>query len=265
LPSFHSISRSEIVIWSLLVSAPCSGMSEETLDLPKNLAKRKWVTIPAMLIPFAASFFYFVLFPGTAFGNSFYSGTKFFITIWPIIAVGWILKEAFIDKSRIRQHRRSIVIGTTFGLVTAGLMIFLIKATPLHHVIFDNSEQIVERIRGLGVAEHFLIFAAFLSIIHAAMEEFFWRYFVFGQLRRFVPVSTAHLLAAAGFASHHVVILSQFFPFPWALALGTCVGIGGAVWSVIYQKTNSLAGSWISHMIVDFAIMWVGWLLLNGT
>ena len=217
-----------------------------------------------MLVPFAASFFYFVMFPGTVFGNSFYSGTKVFITLWPIIAIGWILKEPFVDRSRLRQHKKSLIIGTLFGLVIAGLLVFLVKATPMHDVIFGNSGKIVDRIRGLGVAENFLLFAAFLAVIHSAMEEFFWRYFVFGQLRRMIPVTAAHILAAIGFASHHVVVLSQFFPFGWALALGTCVGIGGAAWSVLYQKTNSLAGPWISHIIVDLGIMWVGWLLLNG-
>ncbi len=226
--------------------------------------KRKWVTIPAMLIPFAASFFYFVLFPGTAFGNSFYSGTKVFITLWPLVAVGLILKQPFVDRSLKRQHGKSVLIGTIFGLATAGLLVFLIEATPMHDVVYDHSAQIVKMIRGLGVAEHFLLFITFLSVIHSAMEELFWRWFVFGQLRKFVSLPAAHILAAVGFASHHVVILSQFFPFGWALALGACVGVGGAVWSVIYQKTNSLAGSWISHMIIDFAIMWVGWMLLNG-
>ncbi len=229
-----------------------------------NNTKRKWVTIPAMLIPFAASFFYFVLFPGTVFGNSFYTGTKVFITLWPIVAVAWILKERFVDKGLQRQHGISILTGTVFGLTTAGLLVFLIKATPMHDVVFDHSAQIVKMICGLGVEEHFLLFIIFLSVLHSAMEEFFWRWFVFGQLRKFISTSAAHTFAAIGFASHHVVILSQFFPFGWALALGICVGIGGAVWSVIYQKTNSLVGSWLSHMIVDFAIMWVGWVLLNG-
>jgi len=229
-----------------------------------QFGKRVWVTIPAMLIPLAASFFYFVFFPGTVFGNRFYSGTKIFITLWPIVAVGLILRERFVDRSLQRQHGKSILMGSVFGLTIAALMVFLMKATPLHEVVFRNSGKIVERIRGLGVAEHFLIFAAFLSIIHAAMEEFFWRWFVFGQLRRLLSLPKAHILAAAGFASHHMVILSQFFSLPWAVCFAICVGIGGAVWSLLYQETNSLAGSWVSHLIVDLAIMWIGWLLLGA-
>lgn len=231
--------------------------------LIQNSARRWWVTLPTMWLPLLASFFYFIWYPGTVFGNSFYSGIKVFLLIWPLIAVGWILREKFVDLSRPKEHRKSILVGTVFGFTVVGLLMFLLKATPLSFLIDDNRAQIAKMIEGLGVVEHFLLFAFFLSVIHSALEEFFWRWFVFGQLRKIVAMPAAHILAAMGFASHHIVILSQFFPLGWAFALGTCVGIGGAMWSWMYQKHNSLAGAWVSHMIVDFGIMWIGWEILN--
>ena len=74
----------------------------------------------------------------------------------------------------------------------------------------------------------------------------------------------AHLLAAAAFAAHHVVVISQYFGWGWGLALGAFVGVGGALWSWMYQRQGTLAGVWLSHLIVDLFVMWIGYGLIFG-
>lgn len=219
--------------------------------------------LPALVIPLFASVFYFVLFPGTAFGNSFYSGVKVFLLLWPFFAVLVVLREKLVDRSREKRHLASILPGVIFGLVVVALLIFLLKASPLGSIVDDNAGRIAGRIRDLGVEENFLLFALFLSFLHSALEEFYWRWFVFGQASRLMTVRKAHFLAAVGFASHHVVILSQFFPLGWAFVLGGCVAIGGFAWSWLMYRYNSLLGPWISHLIVDLGLMWVGWEVLQ--
>ncbi len=238
-------------------------MSDLSTSFPSRSGRRWAVLIPALLMPLSASFFYFVLFPGTTFGNSFYSGIKVFLLLWPLIAVGLILRESFVDRSREKHHLASLIPGVLFGLAVVGLMMLLIKLTPLGLVVDDNAGRIAERIEDLGMAKHFILFALLISVAHAALEEFYWRWFVFGQSCKVMPVGLAYLIAALGFASHHVVILSQFFPLGWAFALGACVGIGGAVWSWIYRRYNSLLGAWVCHMLIDLGIMWVGWEVLR--
>lgn len=230
-----------------------------------RILRRRWsVLLPALLLPFCASFFYFVLFPGTRFGNSCYGGIKFWLLLWPFVATCLILREPMIARDREKRHLASLWPGLVFGIAVVGLLFFLLKATPLGAVVVENHANIADRIHGLGVADHFLLFALFISFLHAALEEFYWRWFVFGQANQVMRPSTAYLVSSLGFASHHVVILSQFFPFGWALAFGACVGIGGAAWSWIYRRYHSLAGPWLSHMIVDLGLMWVGWEALQA-
>ncbi len=230
---------------------------------------RACLVYPALVVPLAASFFYFVIFPGTAFGNSFYTGVKFFLLLWPLLSVGFFLREPLRNPypRSDRRHLKSVVPGVLFGILVVGIMMFLLKGTPMSFLISTHGPNISQRIGDLGVAEQFLSFALFISFAHAAMEEFFWRWFAFGQLRLLLPKAwMAHLLAAIGFASHHIVILSQFFPFGWALFLGICVAIGGAIWSLLYHRYGSLLGAWVSHVIVDLGLMWIGWevLVANG-
>ena len=239
-------------------------MSESSPQIQSKNGRRWAVLLPALLVPLTASFFYFVLFPGTAFGNSFYVIAKLNLLLWPIIATLWILKEPMIDKTLPRRHKASIVQGTIFGIAVSALLVFLVKGTPLGTVVGENVVRISERIVGLGVADHYLEFALFLSFIHAGLEEFYWRWFVFGNARRLMPGWAAITLAAVGFSSHHIVVLSQFFPMGWAVFLGGCVGLGGAAWSWIYHRMNSMWGPYVSHVIIDLAIMWVGWEVLKA-
>ena len=64
--------------------------------------------------------------------------------------------------------------------------------------------------------------------------------------------------------AHHVIVLAVLFPGIWqfftlALPLSLCVGVGGAVWCWLYQRTGSLYAPWISHMLIDAAIMFIGY------
>jgi membrane protease YdiL (CAAX protease family) len=239
-------------------------MSDYDLEIQSDQGRRWAVLLPALVVPLASSFFYFVLFPGTAFGNGFYIAAKIFLLGWPILATFSILREPMVDRSSKRRHKISMVEGIVFGIAVSALLFYLFKFSPLGVIVGENVLRISERIIGLGVANHYLLFALFISFFHAALEEFYWRWFVFGNARKLMPIGVAVVIAAVGFASHHVVVLSQFFPIGWAFTLGACVGLGGAVWSWIYHRTNSMGGVWFSHMIIDLAIMWVGWEVLKS-
>ncbi|MCB1204991.1 MAG: CPBP family intramembrane metalloprotease [Verrucomicrobiae bacterium] len=237
---------------------------------PENPASSRrllrWALLfPALLVPFILSFFYFVYFPGTTFGNAFYGVHKVFLIAWPLLCVLAFLREPMIDRSRPKRHLGSLLPGVLFGLLVTGVMFLLLESPVLGELFSANREKIVQRIHDLGVADRFFQFALFISFMHSAMEEFYWRWFTFGQAKRIMPKGAAHLVAAIGFSLHHIVVMTQFFPLGWALGLGACVGIGGAFWSWQADRYNSLLGPWFSHLLVDLGLMWVGWQALQGS
>ena len=85
-------------------------------------------------------------------------------------------------------------------------------------------------------------------------------------MRRYLPISVAIALSSIGFMLHHIVIVGAYFPDRfWMLALpfSSCVAVGGAVWAWIYQRTESLYAAWLSHALIDAAIMGVGYMMLR--
>jgi len=156
----------------------------------------------------------------------------------------------------------SIGVGVVLGFAIFGLMA-LLMATPLSSFVMDGAPVVQEKMGKLGVIQHFFLFACAISILHSALEEYYWRWYVFKRLRWCFKGFAPHFIAAVAFSLHHFVITWIYFTPGLAIFLGAAVGVGGFLWSLLYEKTGSLLGPWISHVIVDFAIFWVGYQMLT--
>jgi uncharacterized protein len=70
------------------------------------------------------------------------------------------------------------------------------------------------------------------------------------------------LLSSVGFLAFHVIDLAKLFPGKlWTVAvpLGLCVGVGGAVWCWLYQRSGTIVSPWISHLLVNLAMFAIGY------
>ena len=218
--------------------------------------------VPAALLPLAASLFYFVLFSDQPWARVLYGATKVFTLLWPLLAVRLVLGEnlpsPFVN---LRRHLLAVPLGALAGLLVVGLMAGLM-ATPAGAVVLQSADAIRAKAQQLGLLEHYLAFAVFLSLVNSAVEEVYWRWFVYGQLRRLLPGWRAHALAGAAFAAHHVVVVTQFFPLGVGLCFGAAVGLGGVIMSVLYERQRTLCGAWVCHLVADLGIMGIGYGLL---
>ncbi|MFH1744036.1 MAG: type II CAAX endopeptidase family protein [bacterium] len=219
--------------------------------------------ILAMTVPTFGALFYFVIFSGTLLGSVIYTVTKFFILLWPFIAFRFIERQRFNAKQLDwSKHIRAVPLGLLSGLVITVLIIGVYQFTSLGDYVRLFAGTIHSKVEEIGVLNHYFLFGAFMAVIHSLLEEYYWRWYVFGRLNRLMPPLPAYLLASLAFAGHHYVILGCYFS-PWgAFLFGTCVGIGGGFWCWLYQKQNSLIGIWISHWLVDMTILFIGYMLL---
>lgn len=112
-------------------------------------------------------------------------------------------------------------------------------------------------IEGLGA---FVALGVFYSVVHAFLEEYYWRWFVFGRLEGLVGYGKAALVSSIGFTAHHVLVLSVYFGGSWATVLFClAVTVGGLVWAWMLHRHGSLWGPWLSHLAIDAAIFVVGY------
>ena len=78
-------------------------------------------------------------------------------------------------------------------------------------------------------------------------------------------VGPAVVLSGLGFTLHHIVVLIAYFPDARLVVLFN-VGVfaGGCIWAALYERCGSICGPWVSHLLVDVAIMVVAYDLLFG-
>lgn len=234
----------------------------------------RWVLATAMTFPSAAALMYFVaLAPNAAdpqanpYMRSAYAACKFLQFALP---VAWL---RFADPAALRPRMppaRGLITGLGFGIGVAALVLLLYSSW-----LFGSpaGAELADRVRyrmalsGVDSPGRYLRFAAILSVVHSLLEEYYWRWFVYGRLRLHVPQLSALITSGLAFMAHHVVILGVFFPSSlWSavLPMSLATAIGGIFWAWLYDRTRSIAGPWLSHFIVDSVLCWVGFRLVFG-
>jgi uncharacterized protein len=165
----------------------------------------------------------------------------------------------------LRAARRSLLLGGAFGLATAAA-ILIAYWTWLKPVLLAGSapERIYHKLHEFGLASSggFLLVATLVTVFHSLLEEYYWRWFVFGTLRKHIAMPAALTVSSLAFMAHHVIVLSVYFPGQiWTMAppFSLAVAVGGGIWAWIYQRTGSLLGPWLAHVLTDAAIMIVGY------
>ena len=77
----------------------------------------------------------------------------------------------------------------------------------------------------------------------------------------------AAVLSSLAFMAHHVILLGTFFGWssPLTYLLSASVAIGGLFWAWLYHRLQSIYAPWISHLIVDAGIFFVGYDIVRGS
>jgi membrane protease YdiL (CAAX protease family) len=223
----------------------------------------------AMIFPSVMTWAYFVAAPGL--------GTEQNLAVWVAYGAGKVIQFAFpavfvalTDPSSLRPRLptwQGVLAGVAFGLLVGLAAMALYYGWLKHSSLLRNTpDKIHQKFQDMGVASvsGFVLVAVFYSGVHSLLEEYYWRWFVFGWLKRHLRLWPAIALASLAFMSHHVIVLAVFFPgvkgfFTLALPLASGVAVGGGVWCWLYHKTGSLWAAWISHLLIDAAIMWIGY------
>jgi membrane protease YdiL (CAAX protease family) len=186
---------------------------------------------------------------------------------FPLVWVWAVLREPLI---RRRPGTQGLLLGAAFSAVVVGASWLVFDSYLRDTSVFaDAATKIHDRLALMGIDTlwKYVLLGVFYSLFHSLLEEYFWRWFAFGQLRRLLRLWPAILVAALAFMGHHIVILGEFFTDLPCVAwlFSSAVALGGVFWSWLYDRTGSLLGPWLSHLMIDAGIFWVGYELIGDS
>jgi membrane protease YdiL (CAAX protease family) len=181
----------------------------------------------------------------------------------------WVLVALRERPQLVRPGWRGLMLGVGFGLAVLALMAVLYFGVLRPQGLFEQpAVEVRSKVKSFGVhtLAAYVALALFYSLAHSLLEEYYWRWFVFGYCCRPLPLVAGIALSSVGFAAHHVLVLAKYFgygsPLTWLFTLG--IVVGGAFWAWLYRRYGSLAGPWLSHALVDATIFVIGWDLIRG-
>lgn len=219
------------------------------------------VMASALVLPTGAALVYFVIAAGHWSAAMIYGGTKVAMVVGPLLC-GWRWGWP-PTLTPMRSWARISGEGLLLGALMGGAII-LAACGPLAWLLALAAPRITDKINEFHLATPaaFVTAALVISLLHSAFEEWYWRWFVVGQLHQRLRPLNAHLLGGLAFAGHHVVVLWVYAGPLAGIVLGLLVGGAGIAWSLLRQRHGSLLGAWLAHAACDAAIMFLGWRVL---
>ena len=103
-----------------------------------------------------------------------------------------------------------VIFGMAIGTTMLLLYHFWLQSTPVMEL---TAEALREKIGGFAIDKpiKYLYLASFYCVFHSLFEEYYWRWFVFGQLRGVTSVGPAMIVSSLGFTFHHILVLGLLF------------------------------------------------------
>jgi membrane protease YdiL (CAAX protease family) len=223
----------------------------------------------ALALPTLITLIYFVWAAKSA--PLIYGPLKFVQFALPAVWIYAVRRErrALLEPVTPSALRASLVMGAAFGVlvVAAGLAVYFLWIVPFE-VFADYQPLIRAKVEDMRLATpaRFIALTIFYALIHSLLEEYYWRWFVFREFRRHAALAPAIIGSSLGFMAHHVLVLAELFswssPLTYLFALG--VAIGGLFWAWLYDRYQTLAGPWLSHLLLDAGIFAIAYHLVFG-
>lgn len=220
----------------------------------KNARQSLWLFVPAASIGVGMATY---ISPGLI-GQTIFTLTKIWLIIFPIF---WRLKieKKFIQFPKISN--KQFILGSVLGIIMSSIIVAIYWFVGKNFLNILEVRQLAIAI-GIKNANLYLLGVLYWSFVNSWIEECVWRGFVYRQCLVLQPRWNAIIFSALFFTLHHIIALFFYLQNPIVAILGSFgVFLAGVIWSNCYQRVG-LWSCYISHILADLAIGFVGWHLL---
>ena len=111
--------------------------------------------------------------------------------------------------------------------------------------------------------DNFIKVALYISFINSFIEEFFFRGFIFLNLKNLASRKFAYVFSATAFSIYHVAIMGSWFSPALFIIAMLGLFVGGLIFNYLNEKSGNIYNSWLVHMMANLAINTVGLIMFG--
>ena len=161
----------------------------------------------------------------------------------------------------LRPKKKGLLPAIALGV---GVYVVILGGYLLVSPFFDFSQIAGALTSNAGVTkENFLYVSLYISFANSFLEEFFFRGFVFTNLKQLSGRKLAYVFSATAFSLYHVAMMMGWFSLGLFLLVMAGLVIGGMIFNWLNEKLDTIYCSWLTHMFANFAINTIGFMLLK--
>lgn len=177
-------------------------------------------------------------------------------SLFPIV---YVLRtgENFIKDSFVHEKKG-------FGVKLShilGILVFIILIATFYLIKqYMNIDILISEFELKYKINHsnILYYGIYLAFINSLLEEFFFRGFIFLNLKKLGMKRMAYLSSSIAFSIYHVGNFQNWFNI-WVFVLATTgLFVGGIIFNYLDDKEHTFLNSWFVHICADIALVGIG-------
>jgi membrane protease YdiL (CAAX protease family) len=178
----------------------------------------------------------------------------------PAVYTMWTGENVFktsISNRRARDEKRrhlksAVALGT-------GVFIAIIVTYIFMKQHIDSSQLVLEFQEKYKInASNILYYSFYLVFINSFLEEFFFRGFLFLNMKRLGFRKTAYAFSSLLFTVYHIANFQNWFSVSIFVFALVGLFVGGCIFNYLDEKQETFLNSWLVHICADLAIVTIG-------
>lgn len=161
------------------------------------------------------------------------------------------------NKFKTRRWNVGVVLGVIIFVVLIVTYIFIKPYIDSDQLVFEFQEKY--KINKSNI----LYYSFYLVFINSFLEEFFFRGFLFLNIKKLGFRKTAYAFSSLLFAVYHIANFQNWFSLPVFILSLVGLFVGGCIFNYLDDKQETFLNSWFVHICADLAVVLIGFYIFG--
>lgn len=162
------------------------------------------------------------------------------------------LKDSLMSKRRKLRFNKSHVLGIVIFVTIIVVYHFIKQYIDIETLVLEFEQKY--RIN----KDNILYYSIYLTFVNSLLEEFFFRGFIFLNLKKIGMKSVGYIVSSLAFAIYHVSNFQNWFNIGVFVLAIIGLFVGGMIFNYLDDEENTFLNSWFVHICADLAIVLIG-------